>query len=155
MPQYLTIEIPVYPVVQKFLAYHYRTSPFVVAYGGNPYGTYLQACLDRFPTQEVPRRYGRLTGRMVVGIPLSSARHRFGRNLSAVKIMAWNKFVLRSFLDQLMRETAVRLEYGETLTTALSRVLERYHLSEDELSLDTLIRYYARHRVQRGQLLSC
>lgn len=153
MPQYLTMSIPVYPVVRKFLAAHYDTQPFLISYYGNPFGAYLQACLDRYPTPEVPSRYYRLSDRLEVGLSVGAARSRFGRNLSPVKIVAFNQFVKRSFIDRLVSETTVRMAYGENTTDSIAHILNRYELSEDEMPLDSAIRYYYRYKLYHQPLV--
>ncbi|KAB7728143.1 hypothetical protein F5984_20575 [Rudanella paleaurantiibacter] len=141
-----TQPIPVYPVVLKFLQFHYGTGPLVIAYDLNPYSSFLRACLDRYPTRTIPRKYRRLTASLMVGMSHWEARHGFGSNLSPQKILDFNEFVKMSFLDKLVGEVRIRTECGMELNEAVMRILQRYELSEDELPLLTVLRYYYRHQ---------
>lgn len=150
MPQYLTVPIKVTPLVRRFLASQYATDPFIISYDQNPFASYLHACLDRFPRQDVPRRYNRLTAELVVGIPVWQARHGFGKNLSPLKQLAFNDFVRAVFLDRLVTEVRLRSRLADyshgSIRSAIEAVYATYGITEDELPFEYALRYYTRYR---------
>lgn len=146
--RYATFEIRVYPLVKKFLAYHYATAPFEVSNIRNPYSSYLYACLDRFDHRDtkLPRKYEQLTDTLTLGVANWRSR-AFGAGLiSPTKVSAFNDFVRQLFFEKLTAEVALHTAFGAGLKVATQRFLDRYGISEDELPIDTALRYYARHR---------
>ncbi len=151
-----TYEIPVYPFVEKFLSAQYDTAPFMLSgtgsgYGSNPYASFLYASLARYGYQddELPRKYARLTARLTVGISAWVVRHGAGAKLTPAKISAFNDFVGQLFYEKLTEEVALRTSFGAGLRQSAQRFLDRYGITEEELSIDTVLRYYARYYRRR------
>lgn len=152
----LTFDIQVYPLVAKFLAHHYQTRPFEVSNVSNPYSSYLYACLDRYDhrdTQQLqPRKKGRLTATLTIGVSRWRVKSFASGQISAHKVSCFNDFVKQMFFEKLTHEVALRTALGMGLKAATERFLKRYELSEDELSIDTALRYYARWRRKMLQM---
>ncbi|MFD1143021.1 hypothetical protein ACFQ4C_17980 [Larkinella insperata] len=151
MPPYVTTDIRVFPLVRKFLCFHFPTAPFLIGaeINGtftNSFSAYLWACLDRYPRKEEPKAYMRLTDTMTVGTKRWMAAHGFGSSLSPEKVVSFNQFVKKTFLEQMVHETAVRESYGGFVSESIENFLKRYDLDESEMSLETAIRYYTRNR---------
>lgn len=146
--QFVTFEIPVYPLVKKFLAYHYNTSPFEVSNIRNPYSSYLYACLDRYDYRDtvLPKKYNRLTETMTLGVASWRNRSFAAGKISPTKVSCFNDFVRQTFFERLTQEVALRTSLGAGLGASVERVLNRYGLTEDELSLRDALRYYYRTR---------
>lgn len=149
-PSRVTFDIKVYPLVAKFLAHHYNTKPFEVSNVSNPYSSYLYACLDRYDhrdTQQLqPRKKSRLTATLTIGISRWRIKSFAGGQISAHKVSCFNDFAKQMFFEKLTSEVALRTALGMGLKAATERFLHRYDISEDELSIDTALRYYARWR---------
>ncbi len=141
------LQIRVYPLVMKFLAYHYDTAPFLLGYVRNPYATYLEAQLiqfDKRDKRELPKKYARLTERLSVGIS-KAYRHNYGNVcITPYRESAFNDFVKQMFLDKLTSEVAIHTGLGVGLRTAIQTFLDRYAITEDELAIKTAIEYFYR-----------
>lgn len=143
-----TYDIPVYPLVEKFLSAQYDTKPFMLTAYSNPYAGFLYASLDRYGHMDAktPRKYNRLTATLTVGVPAWVARYGAGAKLTPQKISVFNDFASQLFFEKMTAEVAIRMQFGAGLKASVLRFLDRYGISEDELSLDTVLRYYARYR---------
>ncbi|WP_234733247.1 hypothetical protein [Tellurirhabdus bombi] len=144
--QYLTVEIPVYPVVKKYLSKYYQTEPyFVVSVDANPFACFLHAHLERrTTTRDEPKDFDDLTDRLTLGISHWTVRHGFGQHIAPVKIRAFNVFVKKVFLTELVREVDIRSARGEKTTAIIRDILERFRLEEDDFPFRTAERYYQR-----------
>ncbi|GAB2571921.1 hypothetical protein [Spirosoma areae] len=143
-----TYVIPVYPLVEKFLSAQYDTQPFMLTANSNPYAGFLYASLERYGHMDakLPRKYHRLTATLTVGVPHWVSRYGAGAKLTPQKISVFNDFVSQLFFEKLTAEVAMRMEFGAGLKASVQRFLDRYGITEEELSLDTVLRYYARYR---------
>ncbi len=153
----VTHDIPVYPVGAKFLAYHYNTAPFAVTNIGNPYSTYLYACLDRYDHRDaaiLPRKYNKLTATLTVSIAHWRIKSFATGTISPHKVAAFNDFVRQMFFEKLTQEVALQTRLGMGVKTALERVLDRYGILESELSISTVLTYYYRN-LRKLQLEYC
>lgn len=143
MSVHLTETIRVAPLVRKFLSKHYDTFPFRLHGKNNPYGAFLINSLDNLPAKESFRQYESLTAEMQVSLTDNQIRtQKNARHFNPQKLIAFNAFVQQSFLQMATREMVVRVETGEKVIRAAELILKRYDMTEDDLSLDTLVRYY-------------
>ncbi|UHG93451.1 hypothetical protein [Spirosoma oryzicola] len=143
-----TFTIPVYPLVLKFLSSQYNTEPFTLGGYSNPYAGFLYNSLDRychFDTR-LPRKYSRLTAELTIGIPAWVQRYGAGAKLTPQKISVFNDFVRQMFFEKMAEEVTLRMSYGMGIKASVERFLNRYGITEEELSLQTALRYYARNR---------
>lgn len=156
--QTVTYDIRVYPLVLKFLSYHYATSPFGVSSVrySNPFASFLHGCLDRYDTREeqMPRKYEQLTARLTVGISYWHIKKFGSGKLSAQKVSAFNDFVRQLFFEQLTREVSLHTFLGMGIKTATQQFLDRYGITEDELPIGVALRYYDRIR-RKNPLTYC
>lgn len=144
----VTYAIHVYPLVLKFLSYHYDTSPFQLINVKNPYASYLQGCLDRYDSREMqlPRKYEQLTARLTIGISKWHIKRCAAGKLSPQKVAAFNDFVKQMFFEKLTTEVAMHTALGLGVKTAIEQFLVRYDIVEEELSIEMAMRYYGRTR---------
>lgn len=147
-------EIAVEPLVLKFLAHHYTVKPFIIRGGNqtfNPYSVFLNGQLDRYRYQDAaePKGFKRLSARLTVAVSEAKSRYGFGHHLTPAKIYAFNEFVRLSYLRQMVTEVDLRVSYGERIDRSVAAFLNRYGITDDELSLDTATRYYRTHRLHR------
>jgi hypothetical protein len=141
------MSIRVYPLVKKFLAYHYDIAPFPVASLGNPYATYLHAQLDRRDHRDscdLPKKYNKLTDKLTIGVGEWRGRMFGSHSISAYRVAAFNDFARQMFFDKLTVEVSIRTSLGEGLKAAMQGFLDRYEITEDELPIKTAIEYYYR-----------
>lgn len=143
-------DIPVSPIVYKFLALHYSIKPFLIQGGGNrafnPYSEFLNNGLDRYRYLDAaePTSYSKLTARLTVAVSGAKSRYGFGAHLTPAKIWSFNEFARRSFMQQLVADARLRATYGDKVQDSITAFLRRYTLTEEELPLDTAMRYYHR-----------
>lgn len=143
-----TYDIRVYPLVLKFLSYHFPTDPFLISSVKNPYASYLDGCLDRYDIREkeMPKKYDQLTSLLTVGISNWHIKRTAASRLSPKKVAAFNDFVRQMFFEKLTSEVALHTSLGAGVKTATSNFLDRYAISEDELPIEIALRYYGKKR---------
>lgn len=148
MPAVKTLSIPVYPLVEKFLTSQFGSDPFLLSAYSNPYSGFLYNSLDRYgyTDAKMPKKYGFLTASLTVAIPTWVVRHGAGGKLTPQKISVFNDFVLQLFFEKMTTEVALRMSLGAGLRMSIERFMNRYGITEEELSLDRALRYYARYR---------
>ncbi|RYC69767.1 hypothetical protein [Spirosoma sordidisoli] len=146
--RYVTFDIRVYPLVRKFLAYHYGTAPFEVSNVSNPYSSYLYACLDRYDHRDTqrPRKFSRMTDTLTLSVSTWRVKSFAVGMMSPTKQASFNDFVRDLFFEKLASEVAVATSFGVGIKTAIQRFLDRYGITERELSIGLAIRYYYRYR---------
>lgn len=154
MSTLLTESIRVAPLVRKFLSKHYDVTPFRLYAQNNPYAAFLLNSLDSYPSKEPFKEYQKLSDSLQVTLSDHQVRTLHNaRYFSQQKLVAFNSFVSQNFMQMATREMLVRVETGQMITQAARHILARYELSEDDLSLDALIRYYnAYHQTINGKV---
>lgn len=147
-----TYDIPVYPLVNKYLSYHYPTKPFLISSVKNPYASYLDGCLDRYDVREseMPRKYQQLTDKLTIGISAWHIKRTAAGKLSPRKISAFNDFVRQMFFEKLADEVSLRTSAGMGIQKATGLFLSRYGITEDELPIRIALRYYDRRLRSRA-----
>ena len=151
MPAHKTLSIPVYPLVQKFLTSQFGSDPFLLTAYSNPYSGFLYNSLDRYgyTDAKIPKKYKFLTSSLTVAIPAWVVRHGAGGKLTPQKISVFNDFVLQLFFEKMTTEVTFRMGFfGAGLRMSIERFMNRYGITEEELSLERALRYYARYRRQ-------
>jgi hypothetical protein len=148
MPNVVTQTIAVYPVVRKFLAKHYPIAPFALKAANNPFAAYLLNALDSYQCKKEVKDFKKLTATLDVSMTKSQIReYYYAKHFNQQKLVRFNEFVKQTFLQVASREMAARIESGKGLYDkgvyeAARMILDRYDLTEDEMGLDTLVRYY-------------
>lgn len=147
MPAVKTLSIPVYPLVQKFLTAQYGDSPMLLSANSNPYAGFLYASLERYNYIDAkkPRKYEALSSSLAIAIPAWVVRYGNGGKLTPQKISVFNAFVLKLFYEKMTSEVAIRMSFGGGLRRSVELFLLRFGITEEELSMDTALRYYARY----------
>ena len=118
----------------------------VSANPANPYAAYLHACLERYARPVESVRYARLTDELTIGISQWQVRHGFGGKLSPEKLAAFDGIVRQGFLSSALLETALRVKHGAAIVPTLTEILARYDFTEDDIPLETMVRYFYRYR---------
>ena len=148
--------IPVYPLVAKFLSAQYTVTPFRLGAYENPYAGFLYNSLDRYGHRDtrLPRKYDRLTARLSISIPRWVGQYGAGTKLTPQKISVFNDFVRQLFFEKMTAEVALRMSFGHAIKPSVEQFLDRFGITEEELPLETALRYYNRYR-QRMKAIDC
>ena len=144
-PKFMAAEVACYPIVRKFLAKNF-TIPFVVAARENPYSNYLAACLDRNPSHRKYIQTDELTDRLPILVAGWRQKSGFGKVITPAAALSFNQFVLEDFMHRIMMQLVLTHINGKSVEHSAQMVIDRYCLTDAELSLDAMMTYYVLHR---------